>query len=264
MRLVDAQARQRQRIHTSTAEAVAKLVLGWSDFYTPAMVRRLLDQLIRLIEPAQERTASTTDAYLARAIAELRGRPVAPVGVRLDVAKLRGLDHRETLERIAAEYRYQRSEGLDDGDARQRAQRRARLIVDEDLSLAARETTRQVYSRTKGITAYRRVIRPERSAGGTCGLCVAASDQRYKTDQLLPIHALCKCETLPIIGSLDPGRSLNRDELDELYKRAGGTASEALKRTRYQVNEHGELGPVLGEPGQNFRGPSEVAADTAA
>lgn len=265
VRLVDAQARQRDRVRDTVTAAVAELVAGWADFATPSQVRRLVDALVRLVEPAQSRTASTTSAYLARVIGELTGRPAAPVGVRIDPARLRGgTSHRDALERVAAEYRRHRADELDDQAARDRAVKRARLIVDEDLSLASREAARQVFTRTPGVTGYRRVIRPEKSAGGSCGLCVAASDRVYSRGDLLPLHALCKCEPLPIVGANDPGRSLNRDELDELYRRAGGNTAEKLKRARVTVHEHGELGPVLRDPGEHFRGPDEVAADTAA
>ena len=39
---------------------------------------------------------------------------------------------------------------------------------------------------------------------------------------------------------------------------------EQLKRTRYRVDQHGELGPVLTDADHDFRGPAEVAAATAA
>ena len=37
------------------------------------------------------------------------------------------------------------------------------------------------------IRAYRRVIHPELSKGGTCGLCIAASDRIYFVDDLLAL-----------------------------------------------------------------------------
>lgn len=261
VRLVDAQAAQRDRVRESVLASARKAFRGWRDFYTPRQVARFIDALVRIIEPGQQRTASTTDAYLARVLADMRGRPVAPVGVRVDPAKLRGgTDHRDVLERVAAEYRRRVAEGLNDAAARQRAERRLEVIVTDDLALAEREATRQVYTKTPGVTGYRRVIHPERSRGGTCGLCAVASDQIYRTGTLLPLHGGCQCTTLPIIGAKDPGRSLNRDELDALYEQAGGTSMEKLKRTRVVVHEHGELGPVLRESGQHFKGPEEVAA----
>ena len=63
----------------------------------------------------------------------------------------------------------------------------------------------------------------------------------YKVKDLLPIHHLCKCLTLPIYGEFDPGNTLNLDDLLP----EGVTAGKALKRTRYKVGESGELGPVL-------------------
>lgn len=265
VRLVDAQAAHRDRIRDRLAEAIARLVLSWTGFYFAEDVAALVTALARLIEPAQRQTASATDAYLARAIGELRGRPAAPIGVRVDPDRLRQTTtHRDALERVAAEYRRHVANGLDDGSARRRAAERAKLLADDDLSLAAREVSRQAFTRTNGVTGYRRIIRPELSNGGTCGLCVAASDRLYGRGDLLPIHARCNCTVLPVLGAVDPGKGLNDDELAELYRRAGGNTVAQLKRARVTVREHGELGPVLREPGDHFRGPDEVAADEAA
>ena len=43
----------------------------------------------------------------------------------------------------------------------------------------------------------------------------------------------------------DPADELNAVDLSQLYRDSGGTSGAHLKRTRYQVDEHGELGPVL-------------------
>ena len=96
-----------------------------------------------------------------------------------------------------------------------------------------------------GVTHYRRVIHPELSKGGTCGMCVVASDRVYKTGTLMPIHANCECTVAPIAGDDDPGHRINAADLRRLYGDAGGTGRAGLKRTRYRIDEHGELGPVL-------------------
>ena len=265
LRLVDAQARVRTRVQQRAAERAAALVRSWRGFTDPDDVAALVEALTRLVEPAQLRTATLTAAYLARVISGLTGRAVAPVPVRVDPTRLRqGTDHAEVFGRVAAEYRRQLAGGATDTAARDSAAKRVRVIVSDDLALAGREANRQVLTGTRGITGYRRVVRPELSAGGTCGLCIVASDRKYRTGELMPIHAHCKCEPLPIIGAADPGQNLNSDELAELYRRAGGNTAAKLKNTRYVVREHGELGPVLREAEQNFRGPAQVAADTAA
>ncbi len=38
---------------------------------------------------------------------------------------------------------------------------------------------------------------------------------------------------------------MNADDLQKLYDDAGSSKAADLKRTRYRVDEHGELGPVL-------------------
>ncbi len=50
---------------------------------------------------------------------------------------------------------------------------------------------------------------------------------------------------MPLVAGADVGARLNREDLQRIYAAAGSTAAADLKRTRVQVNEHGELGPVL-------------------
>lgn len=260
-RLVDAQSAQRDKLRDALAVAVAKLVMGWPDFYSAEMVAKFLTAFAKLVEPAQARAAATTDAYLSRAIGDLRGKPTPPVGVRIDPTQLRGTNHLSVLERVAEEYRYQRSAGLDDTAARERSVQRAQAIADDDVTLASREATRQVFTRTPGVSGYRRVIHPELSREGTCGLCVAASDRVYHRGDLMPIHTHCRCEPMPIIGTADPGHSLNQTELAALYARSGSTSAADLSRVR--VRNHGELGPVLTEDDEHFTGPAAATARAA-
>lgn len=100
------------------------------------------------------------------------------------------------------------------------------------------------------IIGWRRVIRPELSQHGACGLCVVAATQWYTKQDLKAIHHLCKCTTLPVTKSSDPGLRWNAEDLrrnlDEIYGGAGGsTAGKKLKRIRVAVRDHGELGPIL-------------------
>jgi hypothetical protein len=103
------------------------------------------------------------------------------------------------------------------------------------------------------------VLRPELSDDGACGLCIVAADRVYTVGTLMPIHPpTCRCQTMPIVGDLDPGYSLNRADLERLYADAGSTNAEELRRTRYRVDMHGEHGPVFSRQGDAFRGPDQV------
>ncbi len=155
----------------------------------------------------------------------------------------------EVAERPAEQRRYQTSIGKTDEEALAAAIDRAGVIAETDLADASRSRSQQVYRATAEITGYRRVIRPELSKTGTCGLCAVASHQRYRLDELMPIHDRCKCQTMPITEDEDPGGAINRADLNRLYEAAGSTLAQDLKRVRLTTGEHGELGPLLTEHG---------------
>jgi hypothetical protein len=173
--------------------------------------------------------------------------PAVRNGVNLDVVHARPAEvYRDTFAFT-----------LDEDLALERSIAREIQLIETDLMLAARDAEQQAMDKLE-VTRYRRVLRPELSQSGPCGLCIVASDQVYKIADLMPIHNRCKCLTMPIVGNVDPGKSINRDDLKRIYAAAGSTAAEDLKRTRVQVNEHGELGPVLTVRGQKFRGPEDL------
>jgi hypothetical protein len=113
----------------------------------------------------------------------------------------------------------------------------------------------------RGISEYRRVIRPELSNEGSCGLCVVAADRIYYKDDLFPLHARCNCGVLPVTDDNDPGLELNREDFARLYSAAGGTAGAKLKRVRIAVQEHGEIGAVLTRHGDSWRDAKDVQRD---
>jgi hypothetical protein len=147
------------------------------------------------------------------------------------------------FSRPAAVFRYATSIGADDAAAQ--ALDRIDSLVDDNLMLTQRLAQQQVLvaavtdldsgkTRKRGpkVIGYRRVIHPELSRTGTCGLCIAASDRIYKVDQLLPIHAHCKCTIAAVTEDFDPADDLNAVDLNQLYKEGGGTSAVHLKRTR--------------------------------
>ncbi len=97
----------------------------------------------------------------------------------------------------------------------------------------------------KGVTQYRRVIHPELSKTGTCGLCAVASTRTYHTSALMPLHSNCKCGVAPITTANDVGKDISEADLKRFYQLAGGNTADELKDIRLQVQTNGELGPVL-------------------
>jgi hypothetical protein len=187
---------------------------------------------------------------------------------RADLAAAQTVNPADPYGRVADQYRFQVvTQGVPEQQARQRALVRIAAVAETDVTLAVREQFRSSMFNIKDVRGWRRVL--GHSKTGPCGLCVVASDRIYKIQDLKPIHDLCRCEVLPIIGDLDPGLDLSSDDLDRIYAAAGGTGGDvfkdgkrhsgALKNLRVALAEHGELGPVLVNADQHHRGVREVA-----
>lgn len=155
----------------------------------------------------------------------------------------------QIFDRAAEAYRYEKSIGTGDTEAHQAAEKKIADIVDGNLILAQRLAEQQTLSSVrdldKRVHGYRRVIHPELAKGGVCGMCVAAASRRYYIRDLKPIHNGCNCSIAPITDKHDIGDLLNRDDLEKLYDQAGSTYNRNLKKTRYELVDHHELGPVL-------------------
>lgn len=247
-RAVAANADGRHALTVNLLANVTEVIRSFTGWYDNLAVRRMSKQIAGTVRPVQRVMASQEDAYLAQVSSTLSGRNMRPVGP-VDVSSLRaGVPADEVYARLAEQYRWERSVGTTEPDAVSKVLTRAAVMNQTDVALAARSEAQKFFD-THQITGYRRVLHPELARGGSCGLCIAASDRIYHRDHLLPIHARCGCGVMPIIGDFDAGNSLNNLGLGDLYAAAGSTNGWLLKRTRWQVNDHGELGPVLAPKG---------------
>lgn len=257
-RLLDRYGRTRRGLARRLSGLLERLWSGL-DPYDGDQVAEFARQAAAAVTAAQGVSAAATEAYLRAVLTQLDAPPPQRARLVELPEQLRPTDLVEVYQRPAREVRWLESTGLDGGEARNRG--RARLVVtaDDDLQLAEREASRQVLSANERVIGWRRVLRPELSESGSCGLCIAASDRQYSTGDLREIHDRCKCVTMPITAEHDPGLRINRADLDRLYAAAGGTEAAKLKRVRVVVHEHGELGPILREAGHEFRGPRKAA-----
>lgn len=156
---------------------------------------------------------------------------------------------------------------------------RLKTTADTDAQLSM---TRSVLERYKGsgILRYRRVIHPELSQTGSCGLCVVASDRLYSVADLLPLHSNCKCGVMPVTEDSDPGSGLSQSDLNRVYRKAWDALSDKRRKeledagftyttfgsdlmqvsVRTTVNK--ELGPVLErDEGELNRVPDEDSSE---
>jgi hypothetical protein len=198
------------------------------------------------------------------------GNPGDGPGEHIDTQTGFGLEHdreyqtaEDAYGKIADNFRFNTVvRGDEPLRAQQKAEARIAAVAQTDVTLAVREQYRRNLG-NQGATGYRRILHPELSQTGPCGLCVVAADRVYRTEDLLPLHNRCVCEVLPVYGRTDPGVTLNGDDLRRIYDAAGGNTREALRRVRVVLTEHGELGPILVHGEQHYRGPEEVARNYA-
>jgi hypothetical protein len=259
---VDQFATQSDALKDQLTRAVVAAYAG-VDFYSATQVAAASQQAAATSNTSAVYAAGLAAEYLA-VVSSLATGDALPAPTLVLPALRNGVDMTAVYERPAKLFRRLRSQGTDPGEAFQQAMRLAGTISEMNMTLAQREAYQQTFQRleqTAGVTGYRRIVHPELSRTGTCGLCIVASDQKYHTAELLPIHGNCHCTVLPIVGELDPGSGLNNLTLGDFYAAAGdSTFGEDLKKTRFVVNEHGEYGPVLGVEGQHFTGPDDIAA----
>jgi hypothetical protein len=295
--LIDSQAAARDRTAAQTATLVTAAAGSFDGWYSSTRVTRWADDLAKQTEALQLGLARLVDAYIAQLSSLITGKRVRPAGA-IDVSALRaGVTHAGAYARAADVYRWQQSrldtfaKTLNDlpadastvgaatitppaiQDPVEAAKERAELVADLDSQLVVSRQSQKSYEAQPDVIGFRRVLHPELARTGSCGLCVAASTLFYGKQDLLPIHARCSCTTAPVYDAADVGDVLNQTDLEQIYRDAGAhpgaqrsrfgrtTYGRDLKRARYQVDDHGELGPVLNPHGAKVRTPADVKRD---
>lgn len=239
---------------TGTATAAWASFTGW---YSATAVAEQAAAVADLSLSGQDAITGMFSQYVAELVALLRGDRISVP--RIPRRPIRnGADPVRVHSRPAELFKETFAITGDEIEAQRQAIERAARLMQDDLMLIARQAQMETMEELE-VKRYRRVLRPELSESGPCGLCVVAADRIYKIDDLLPLHGRCKCETVPVEDGLDVGLKLNRADLKRIYAAAGGsTAGKDLKRVRVQINEHGELGPVLSTRGHRFTGPGDI------
>lgn len=271
---------------TAAASYIAQAGADEEVWYDTQAITDMARTAASLIDGFSVAVARQADAFAADAVATLSGRRFRPLGVRKTVGSAAergvrtGITTAGLVGRAADSYRYQQSlidkqfisdvqAGLDSptelASPLDIAIGRVRTAAQLNNQLAMRLQSREVYTEAarRGLVAgYRRVLHAELSQEGSCGLCIAASTAVYRTDRLMPLHPGCHCLPVPLSLKMDPGQLINAADLGRFYDEAGGTSAAKLRETRYKVDSHGEVGPVLRPFGKPIRREDEARRDT--
>jgi len=140
------------------------------------------------------------------------------------------------------------------------ARTRLLSITETDLQLARTHAAQQSMQRG-GAQFFRRRL----TGSKNCALCVLASTQRYRVENLMPIHPGCDCKVEPLAGNRDPGQIIDEATLKAAHAAvakgvgqsdAGGRAPDY--RDVIITRQHGEYGPLLAVRRHEFTGPDDV------
>lgn len=242
----------RANLTKKATNRAAREVASFDGWYSPALEQELSLTLGNVADNAATISARQAETYGSSILAKTTGRTPKASALLLAGSARIGVDAATAYARIPKRYGYMRSIGYGEEAARASVIDRVRRMVGLEIALASRMQMQRLFSRnTQTITGYRRVIRPELSKTGTCGLCIAASDRIYNAGELMPIHPGCYCEVMPIVGDYDPGFSLNTADITRLYRTAdpgreiGAPTRSQLSSVHVVVEDHGEYGPML-------------------
>lgn len=220
--LADANWRRLERIRQATFAAV---MAQWQTGDFP------LDTAVQVVLAAQAAAVGQTDGYVAAAATVVLETQVDPVGLDprfLTGARARhGVPLEEVYGRVA---KAAREEGM------QRGMAMLRQSITTDVALAQRNASNAAMEANRAVAGWRRVLNP--GGGQVCGMCVAASTRVYRRGDLQPIHRMCRCTTRPIYDTSFTGRTLDRERLQAVYARSGGsTEYKDLARIRFRADE---------------------------
>lgn len=260
-RLVDTYATEQAKL---TAQLIRLLLALWSGFPywgNRDMVRAWVAETAAAVDVnlAQSRRLARSYTLTALDMADARTDRLPEI---VDSYERGGVALVEVYARPARERNWVERTTDDPVEAVEKAQKafetRLTTLVNDDVALTSRDETQKVLAASPKVTGYRRIIHPERSQTGTCGLCVVAATRLYSVAELMEIHDNCKCTVLPVTADNDPGLTLNQDDLNAIYNAAGSTYGEQLKNLRIKTVEHGELGPMLLRSNGKWVDPAEV------
>ena len=268
--LVNAYSRMSTRAGTTLNSMVGATWAGTMLGVDDQAANRWGSSIAPLIEAAKYDAAIATSGYITLAITEALGhkpfKKPEDVDLRSVISDLRnGPSVEEVYMRPVIEARSALANGASMPEALRRGERRAKNLAATDQQLARTNTAREMMTGEEGVVGYRRVL----SGNESCGLCVVATTQRYHVGELMPIHPGCDCSVAPIIGTEDPGRTINQELLDATHQAVADRfgddaldlgAQSAAYREQITVYGHGEYGPTLARAGDHQLTSSSASA----
>ena len=194
-----------------------------------------------IVDASKAQVSTITAGYIAAndlaAVGEVTPVIAAPPVIRGGVPTV------EVYARSVVEARVRIAAGATFEDAMNAGRARATGTALTDVTLTNKATMARVAPLRPWVVGYRRIL-----TGRSCALCAAASTQRYRRPDLMPIHQRCDCDVGEIYGTADPGRVINRDLYRDL-REEGVIGDIGVQRSEARRRAEGEDVPVRTAPG---------------
>lgn len=265
-----------QRLLREVRERVTRFVtvyyrdLGsWRD----ADIARFIETVVPVVEGGQKQVAQLTNSYLD-SMARLAGlRPSPPAAL---AEYPRPIPIQEVYRRPAVTTYTALADGKSLEAAVQEGIYRLTDIVATDMQLAQTHAARARAAGDDRISYTKRVL----TGSENCLLCTLAASQRYRKEDLLPIHPGCDCTVEHVFGSRAVSDAINAEIYDRAMA-AQGTADildthggggewkkSATTKRKYNdqreatnliiTHDHGEYGPTLSWRNQKFTSEADI------
>lgn len=258
---------QRRALTDKLVDALVELFTGRKSWRDTDM-RTFLRQAVPLVRGSQVSMAELVGTAVAARASQATGRTVAPVAIPASLIRdLRGVPPAEVYARPFVALRTALSEGRSLTEAVRIASNRLREIAEADMQQTYAHANQQAMQRLPEEVRpryWRRVLVGEEN----CALCIVAASNRYTVEDLNPIHPGCNCDVDPVFGR-DVHRETDDARLRQVHQAVQeltGRASAGGRSVDYRkllVRDHGELGPMLVRPLDEFTGPQDIPARTA-
>lgn len=196
----------------------------------PGYDRPNLDQWLSLalpiVDAAKRQSSHVTDAYLARKLDR------APFGVGVPKGR-NGVDPAEVYQRPFVTIWTALKNGTSYENAVNAGLARATSSVAMDVQLSMAQTAQEVGRADPQIQRFQRV-----ADSGACEFCQTVDGAILNSEDAMDLHNNCGCGIEPL------------EDARPVTPTPDGVA----------VHDHGELGPLLTAPDQNFTTESQIAA----
>jgi hypothetical protein len=213
----------RRRVDRIRRVAMARAAAVWVDLggLDDALVEPFVVEVAAATLPAREAAVDTVAGYIGLVVNDT---PPVP---RVD---LRSVDAEFWRQPFISTWKALK-DGRSETEAFAAGARRSRTVALDAVTRTERAALAEIDSHEPRIVGWRRVPNPP-----VCRWCATVATQRYRTAEAASFgHSRCSCGVVPITGTADPGRVINKPMLDNLKR----------ERDAAYVDEHGHEAPRL-------------------